>query len=395
MRRTIVCLSSQRWDDGMWTNKQHIMSRLAKDHDVVYVSFGPIAMTRRWGANSARWRHPLRTLTWPTERDIQGTTVLDFYAPQITERLAHGTPVRNWAEYQLRITLLRDYLVRTGRVSPIVWVYHPGYGNLVRRLPHSLVVYDCVDEYAAFPEFAEAKPWIRSQERALCQTADLVFCTSAPLFEAKKALKPDATHLVHNVGDAAHFKKASLPGSLPSDLPIEKPVIMFIGAIADYKLNIDWLAALADARPRYNLVLIGPVGHSDPSTDASRLAKKPNVFMLGHRSYDVLPDYLRGAAVAVIPYRLNEYTTGVFPIKFFELLATGKPVVVSKLPALETFLKEVYVADTTEEFVSQVDRAVEAGSKGAEARIALAEENSWPSRIKAMMTLIEARLAAG
>jgi glycosyltransferase involved in cell wall biosynthesis len=126
----------------------------------------------------------------------------------------------------------------------------------------------------------------------------------------------------------------------------------------------------------------------------SALKALPNVHVLGTRDYEVLPEYMKGFDVAVIPYRLNEYTESVFPIKFFEYLATGKPVVVSRLPALEGFIGSVRVADDAESFVAQCDEAVRSRGAGADERVALAEANSWPRRVSALMSLIEQKLAS-
>jgi glycosyltransferase involved in cell wall biosynthesis len=219
----------------------------------------------------------------------------------------------------------------------------------------------------------------------------LVFCTAPSLYERKRALNPEGTHYVHNVGDADHFKRALDPSTVvPREVAaLPKPVIGFVGAVSNYKLNIDWLLELARQRPNYHLCLIGPIGVSDPSTNVSALKALPNVHVLGTRDYAVLPEYMKGFDVAVIPYRLNEYTDSVFPIKFFEYLATGKPVVVSRLPALEGFLDAVRVADDAQSFITKCDEALTNRSAGAEERVALAEANSWSSRVSELLNLIE------
>ena len=119
----------------------------------------------------------------------------------------------------------------------------------------------------------------------------------------------------------------------------------------------------------------------------------PNVHVLGTRAYTELPAYLKGCDVAVIPYRSNEYTESVFPIKFFEYMASGKPVVVSRLPALEGFLDSVRVAPTTRSRSSlSVTTPLAGAGAGAAGRIALAEANSWSSRVSKLMQLIERKL---
>jgi len=397
---TIVCLSSQDWGDRMWTNKQHIMSRLAKQHRVVHVDFGisnPVSFAAR------ALRHDPSQLFSPhrlwsdgiLKREGAGNLYIgSSWGPPGLELLPQDSALRGHFTYDEKVRIVHEWLKREGISDPIVWVYHPGFGEAALRLPRKLLVYDCVDEYTAFPAYKKCKEWLAAREQKLCENADLVFCTAPALYERKRVFNPEGTHYVHNVGDADHFKRALAEHTrVPSEVAaLPKPVIGFVGAVSNYKLNIDWLLTLARTRPGYHLCLIGPIGVSDPSTNVSALKALPNVHVLGTRDYDVLPEYMKGFDVAVIPYRLNEYTESVFPIKFFEYLATGKPVVVSRLPALAGFLDSVRVADDEDSFVAQCDQALAGRGAGSEERVALAEANSWSKRVSDLMGLIEEAL---
>ena len=179
-RRTFVCLSSQRWSDPMWTNKQHIMSRLAPDR-VIYVDYGP------GGASGTEALIGAATRSFRV-RESDGVTVLDLPMPRVVGRVRHGWGLRAALDFDWRLGAL-DRWLRAERIDDaVVWVYHPGYGARVASLPHRLVVYDCVDDYTTFPEFAapRARAWIAARERALCDVADVVICTSAPLLELKQ-----------------------------------------------------------------------------------------------------------------------------------------------------------------------------------------------------------------
>jgi glycosyltransferase involved in cell wall biosynthesis len=117
--------------------------------------------------------------------------------------------------------------------------------------------------------------------------------------------------------------------------------------------------------------------------------------LLGHRAYEDLPSYVKGFDVAVIPYRLNEYTRAVFPIKFFEMLASGRPVVISPLPAVEQYWSAVRVAENAEAFIGACDAAVRGDTEhDKQARLALAAQNSWDSRVRKLLELVEGALAA-
>ena len=397
---TIVCLSSQDWGDRMWTNKQHIMSRLAKQHRVIHMDFrvsSPVTFAARALRHDPTLAFKPRRL-WSEgilpQEGFGNLYVGKSWGPPGMELLPQTNALRGHYQYDAKVRIVQEYLAREGIEDAIIWVYHPGFGEAALRLKRKLLVYDCVDEYTAFPAYKDCKEWLSAREEQLCRKADLVFTTAPALYERKRVFNPGGTHYVHNVGDADHFKQAlAASTAIPADLSaLPTPVVLFVGAVSNYKLNIDWMLALARSRPNYHLALVGPIGISDPSTNVSELKAQPNVHVLGTRDYSLLPAYLKGCDVAVIPYRLNEYTESVFPIKFFEYLATGKPVVVSRLPALDGFLDSVRVADDEQSFIAQCDDAIASHGAGAEARIALAEANSWSKRVGDLMGLIQKKL---
>ncbi|UQA56714.1 glycosyltransferase [Polyangium aurulentum] len=398
MPHTILCFSSQRWDDPMWTNKQHIMSRLAREHRVIHVDFGAPPLEKyifdRARVKPADLLHPLRLLTDGVVHRGGGLHVSSSWIPLPLLALPRENRVRDFFQFDAKIWMLRQFLARERIEDPILWVYHPGYADALASLPRKLLVYDCVDEYSAFPT-NKGRAWIAEREKRLCEAADLVFTTSNTLYDKKKPYNPENTHLVHNVGDAEHFRAAMREDTpVPKEIArLPRPVLGFVGAVSDYKLDMDWILHAARRRPDWSFAIIGPVGVADPTTSTAALRKQPNVHLIGHRPYAELPAYVKGFDVALIPYRINEYTRSVFPIKFFELLATGKPVVISNLPSLEEFYPHVLVATTADEFVQRCEQALREGDQGREARVALAEANSWPKRIGTLMGLIEAKLA--
>jgi glycosyltransferase involved in cell wall biosynthesis len=398
-RLTIVCLSSQPWQDGMWTNKQHIMSRLAREHRVFYVSFGPNplpALVRKKLEHQTPLGSPLDAVLAPVRYEQAGVTVLEFLSPRAFVRKKPAShPWSIYANFDLRLELLARYLRREHIERPVLWVYHPGYGAKVAELPHSLVVYDCVDEYTEFPTYKSNPGWLIAREAALCAAADVVTTTSSGLYAKKRPLNPTRTHLVHNVGDFAHFSRARAAETrVPDDIArLPRPVVGFLGAVSDYKLHADWLTRLAQKHREYSIVLVGPVGVGDPTTDVSALRSEPNVHLLGHRAYELLPGYVKGFDLSVIPYRINEYTTYSFPIKFFELLASGKPLVISDLPALSDYYDAARVARSADEFVAQCEAALADPARGLEARLALAAENTWEHRVARILAHVDRALA--
>ncbi len=386
----------------MWTNKQHIMSRLAREHRVLHADYGalplPLYMKKRFMQRPTDFTSPFKVLTNGVVHRGGNLWTATHWLPLCAWGLPRDSRLRDYLWHDLKVRFVKDFAHEQAQSKPIAWVYHPVYGDAVERLDKKLLVYDCVDNYAAFPKYRD-KAWLMEREKRLCERADLVFTTSEPLYEIKRKYNPENTFLVHNVGDAEHFNKALDPGcEIPHELEeIRKkgPVIGFVGAVSNYKLNLDWVMHVARQKPEYQVVLIGPIGMSDPNTNVKELEAIDNIHMLGVRSYQSLPQYIKGFDVAVIPYRLNDYTESVFPIKFFEFLASGKPVVISPLPSVKEFYDDVLVAHHGDEFVQHCEAVI----NGAETdisrqsrRLELAAENSWPKRIGELMRHIERKL---
>ena len=157
---------------------------------------------------------------------------------------------------------------------------------------------------------------------------------------------PGRTHYSPNVADFEHFSAARQAGPIPSDLEaILRPRIGFIGAVSEYKVDFDLIAAVADARPDWHWVLIGQLGEGQPGTSAAKL-RRPNIHLLGPRPYDALPGYLRGFDVAVLPCPLNAYTRAMSPMKFFEYLAAGRPIVATPVDGIMEYRESFWPAES-------------------------------------------------
>ncbi|MFC1559873.1 glycosyltransferase [Candidatus Margulisiibacteriota bacterium] len=381
----IVCLSTQNWDDPMWTNKQHIMSRLSREHRVIYVDKGVLGL--RYFIykkdDESGFRLTLKYLFNAFEERNKNLTIL-------TEKITPPNP------YWLKMQLLKRYLKKKKINDAILWIYQPEYEKYIGTLDEKLVVYDCVDEYSAFPAYSSPhkKKNIIETEKRLLKKADLVITSAPDLYERKKKFNKN-THLVHNVGNTELFMKAMDKDlEIPDDIKnIKKPVIGFVGAVDRYKVDFELLQKMAEKHPEWSIVLIGPSGSADFSTKTSSLKKIKNIHFLGTKDYTTLPNYIKAFDVCTIPYNINEYTKSCFPIKFFEFCASGKPVVITALPALKDYSSIVKYARSNEAFIRSVEDVLKKDPRESkEKRLKIAKENSWDSRINRIMDLIQQRL---
>jgi len=389
MSYDIICFSSAYWDEELWTNKQHMMSRLAeRGHRVLYVdpgaSFKSIKKVLK-GEYSAR-----RLLFWFERINANLWRLLPILLP--LRRFSRFKPLSWWILAQI----IKHFIRAQQFTKPIIWIYHPEAVRILDHLEGELTCYDCVDDYATFPYYAN-KPTRRQEiiqlENRLLKLADVVFTTSQQLYVEKGKHNPN-TYLVPNVADAKHFAKARLDETeIPGDIMrIAHPIIGFIGALDAYKVDVDLIAYIAQKHPEWSIVLIGPKGVGGKELAIPSLGQT-NIHFLGYRQYEVLPNYLKAFDVCIIPYRLSEHTQNIFPMKFFEFLATGKPVVTTALPALERYGDVARMAKSREEFMHEIEEALQENSSLATKRQAVAWQNTWDKRIGEVISIIEQRMA--
>ncbi len=459
----IIFLSNQLFDYPLKTNKWHVATRVAdRGHKVLFVD-PPI-----------RFRKVVKQIfqgRWPLQRLLSGVC-----APTGNSlKPGSGTGLRTWL-LSLPAVNLKVFtpLTQTISESPnmttfnvnrmklhipdffdgeaILWVYNPAMIDYIDRIPHRLLVYDCVDDYPSMANYQRLgfSEEIAEREEKIAKRADIIFTTTKNL--ANKIRKwNDNVHYVGNAGDYSRFAsaaKAEITNNPPSlNLPageaglrgagklkisneekrragkekppqekplgldpqkplglgnaavlkdIPHPCIGFTGAIDDYKVNLSLLVKIAKDHPEKSLVLVGPTGVADTQPDLRDLKKLDNVYFMGKRPYEEMPQFHASFDVFIIPYNLNDYTVkGCFPVKFLNALAAGLPVVVTNLPAYEDFSDVAYIAGDDEKFSKTIDKALnENNQEKVEERMRVARENSWNNKVEKMLQLVSSQLSA-
>jgi glycosyltransferase involved in cell wall biosynthesis len=379
--RDIVCVGFADWDTELWTNQHHLMARLARDNRVLFVESLGLRQPQLAGRDLARIARRLRRGIAPP-RAVDGLHVL---SPLVVP--LHRSGLVRALNARLLPTLVRRAARRLGLRAPILWAYVPQAEVLIDALEPSLIVYHCVDDIAAHGRIDTAS--FRAAEERFAVRADLVLA-SAPALAARLRTLSDNVMDAPNVADTELFARALEPGPLDAGMvALEPPRIVFTGAIAATKLDIPLLLALARARPAWSFALVGPVGLGDPHTDISALAAEPNIYLLGPRSYAQLPDVLRAADVGLIPYARNQLTDSIFPMKVYEYLAAGLPVIATPLPALQA-VTEVQSAADAESIAELIDEALAEDSPERRAeRSRAAAAHSWDRRLQEIAVAIQ------
>jgi len=323
-RPAIICFSHLRWN-FVYQRPQHLMTRWARHHDVYYVE------------------EPVWT-DGPDRLDIsRSQDGVHIVTPHVASADAAGR------QRGLLDTLLRE----RGIDKPILWYYTPMSLAYSAHLKASLVVYDCMDELAAF---RGAPPELLDRERELLQRADVVFTGGYSLYEAKRKLHPNV-HAVPSSVDLEHFGAARTCAECPPDQrSIPEPRLGFFGVL-DERFDADLMRQVARLRPQWHFVLIGPVVKIDPQS----LPDEPNIHYLPQRPYDQLPAYLSGWQVALMPFALNASTRFISPTKTPEYLAGGRPVVSTPIADVVRTYGDtgvVRIADGAHAFVTAAEAAM-------------------------------------
>lgn len=368
-RRGVLILGSAQYSDRSWVNCQEVASRLAVRHDVLFVDSVGLRSPRAHGADLGRTARRLRDAMRGVRRAPDGVWVV--------------SPLARSGR------LLREGIRRGLRAAAIepaaVIVYLPTWASIVETYPGARRIYHCVDAYAENPGVDRER--IESLERRLLRSVDTVLAVSEPLVRRLSGMHPDV-RLAPNVADVERF---AVGGPEPADMSaIPRPRLLYLGNIAAYKIDLDLLAQIARERPAWSLVLVGPVGRGDPSTDPGALGELANVYILGERDRRSAPAYVAAADVCLLPLRAGASTAASSPLKTWEYLAAGKPVVAAPIPALRAAIDAglIRAGGDLGVWLSAIEACIEQGDAGATLRRAEAVRHGWAARIREIEALI-------
>ena len=352
-------LGQQAWDH-CWTAKQHLATRLAKrGHRVLYID----PDWEPWNAPEGAGPTGLREI---------GPRSLWVYRHPYAAALGY-----RWNQRACE-RAVRRLLVRLHLPEAIGLLLTPQAGELARRLPLAARVYYAVDEWTAFGGLGEAtQDELRAAEERVLAECDLALGVSPRLVTRFRDLQP-RTYLLENAADYAHFSAARRPEievhAAVDALP--RPRVGFVGQL-DERICQDLVIELARARRAWSFVF---VGRAKPGVDFARLDAEPNVHRAGYVAYDDLPSVLAGFDVGIVPYRSSELTQSCCPLKVYEYLAAGLPVVSTPLEGLGSAAAAVRQVDSALEAVAAIEEVLAAPADNLPWRMAVARRASWDER---------------
>ena len=366
--------------ENCWMSRHHIMSRLSRYYKVLWVS-PPLY-----------WREAIRFRT--AEISTRGVKKVSpsfwTYAPE--RYLPFTYRFGKLAQFfqEARVRKIKSLLAEMGINRLALYIWRPEYSCNLGVFNEDLVCYHIDDEYT----FSNIDLPVTEEERRLIENSDISFIHSRTLLEKKGRFSP-LTYYVPNGVDFDYYRKIVEQDRNLHELDsIPGPRIGYIGYIKN-QLDLDLLLKLSRKRKDWSFVLVGPVAasHTGITTKVELLKRENNVYFLGEKKPEDLPNYIKEMDVCLMIYRYTPYTKYIYPLKLHEYLACGKPVVSTCLDNLKEFSRVIDFADGLEDWIEKIQRALDnLDPMREQQRISVSKENSWDQRIETIRSAIQDKL---
>jgi glycosyltransferase involved in cell wall biosynthesis len=381
----VLCFSSSDWH-GKWGSRQQVMLRLAgRGHRVLYVEQQaglehllryPSLLRRRL----RRWKEGLRR--------VKDSLWIASPPPLLPGR--YYSPAASRLNQRLVARWTRRHLRELALTPTLLWLYRPEQAPLIGRFGERLSVYHCIDEFTAGTR-GRKRATIAAMEADLLRRVDVVFANSLLTYEGKRQLNP-YTYRIPSGADVDHFARALDPATAthPAIGSIPHPIAGYVGNLNE-KLNVPLLFTVAGRLPDWQFVFVGRA--YPQKINLHPLRALPNVHLLGRFPFEEIPSLVKGMDVCLLPYVEGEAARYRSPLKLYEYLAAGRPVVSTDHPEVREFAAWVEVASGPAGFASAIVRAQRGESvKRRERRAELSQAHSWDRRADDVERIIRVHL---
>jgi len=378
--RDIIFISMENWDD-IWRRNQFLCAGLTRRFPGVRILFVGIHRDLTYVLRSGNMKHLLAK----APLHPGGFENITFIRPLkfLPTKFSLG---RRFNEWTMRRMVSR-WSRRLGFSGPVLWINGHYAADMVGKMVESQVVYDITDDWTQFTQTPALRQLTIEQDAALCRRADHVIVCSQKLLEDKTPLCRDL-HLVPNGVEIEHYASV-----LDAHLPVPeaanawpKPVLGYTGTAHPDRVDVDLVEKIARRMKQGSVVFVGP--NQLPETDRQRLAACGNFIMHGPVPYRDIPAYMRAFDVCITPHCVTPFTESLNPIKLWEYLAAGKPIVATPVAGFRDYPEHVYLAGDAEEFLAAVEAALAEPPAKRLARQAEVAAHSWEARVQKIAAIL-------
>ena len=377
---------------GYWRQDHEIMQHISKNNLVIYIEnqlgyldykrTGKSVWTGIMRIEEPRWINPGLVVYSAPPRLPRSIL---FNSEGIKNKIAYRSIITSKKLLEFKVKKILNKLA----LNPTMfWCFEPFNLPLVGHFGEQISCYRVFDEVSLFPGCTPIRKSVECLEKNYIKNVDFVFTSSSFQFEKRKDLNPN-TFFIPNACNFRHYNRVlneNLP--IPQDIKdISNPIIGFIGKI-DNRMDIELINLLSNSHPEWSFVFVG--WGEKTLIDEIQAINRGNIFFLGEKKVDILPNYLKVMDVSIIPYIISESTKTMYPWKLYEHLAAGKPIVSTALPEVEPFGELIRIAKSKNEFLEYIEEELVANSNvEISKRVEMAKNNTWMHRIKEMEKIIE------
>jgi glycosyltransferase involved in cell wall biosynthesis len=386
-RIDIICFSTTDWDE-IWGSRQQIMSRLGVLGHRVFFIERPSGLEHLFRYPSIR-KNKIQRWKQGTVNISENVWIMSL--PPLLPGRYYSTGINSinqWITTKYTQQQFSDFRIE----SPVLWIYNPEQFELIGKFDECLSIYHCIDEFTAGTSGLK-KQIIKQLENLLVARADIVLANSLPTYQNKLAINRNTYRLSSGV-DFDIFDSPQISNdvlSIFSNIP--HPRIGFVGNLNE-RIDFHLIQVLVTQRPTWSFVFVGdtyPLSPDHPSI--KHLNSMTNCYLLGKKNYSQIPAFIQQFDVCVMPFVRDERAYYRSPLKLYEYFASGKPVVSTPMPEAEEFSKFIYLAESPERFLAELDKAIlEKDDSLVQQRKQVARQNSWDTKVDLILKIIQDHL---
>ena len=359
-KKDIICFPIINWD-YRYQRPQHIMTQFAKNnHRVFYLTTTLTELEKKYNIKLISEKI--------FQVELSCETFFDLYKDEIKPKI--------FTELVNAISELKQDV----ELDAISFVEFPSWFPLVKEIKNKLgfpIIFDCLDDFTGFRNVSKKR---NIEEKKLAESSDLIVASALKL--VKKFENYENVLYLPNAGEFKHFSHKTSSNLLGQYV---RPIIGYFGSIAEW-FDLELVKFVAEKRPNWTFIMIG----STYGSNITKLRASPNIHFLGERPYSELPKYLHQFDICIIPFKIESLIESTHPIKIYEYISAGKPVVTTNIPELSEMSKICYITSSKEEFLKKLDLAMSENSEELQKeRIEFAIKNTWEQRFTKLAEKIE------
>ncbi len=371
--------SFTEWDKGVSNRNFHIIDHLKNNPQVnriLAIDYLPHT-----------WKRLFRNLyeniiVAPQSKTIKLTPFTRIY--QADKKIIVYSTIKNKFNLHSTLKSINNYAQKLGFKNIILWSSYPLITEYFDEINHDISVFDTVDNWCQHASYKKFWPKLKENYKIIRDRAKLIFILSP---DSEKIFYP-RTENIFQITQGIDLGHYQIKNNLINNdiIRIPHPIIGYVGIIQENRVNIKLIKYIAQKNPDKSIVIIGPVWNKK---DYEKLKKHHNIYLLGKKAYREIHDYINQFDVGIIPHLTNEFIKYTCPMKLYEYMACGIPIVTTDTPGVEQFKKFIKISNDFEEFNNFINMELKTNSiDKINARLQIIKEHTWANKINQMLNYI-------